>query len=1546
MMIRMNWCLLLAVASGFVMALALGACTPADHAYSRSDEVAQIEEPMAAGSFLQECPPAASIPVTVQRQFHVTLLRPNSRPRTLLTGATWSLSDATAASVDSSGLVTALSPGTVTVTAAYQGLTATSTLTVTSAMLVSVDVDPPARNIQIGTHASFRAMGTFSDGRAFPLTGAVTWGSTNSTVATVDANGRASGVAAGISAIQATDTATGLSAKGFLTVGTASLKSLAISPPAPSTTPGSSVPFLVTGTFSDSSTQDLTDTATWSSATLSVATISNASGSPGVATAVAAGTTTIKAVVARKTATAQLTVTSASLVSIAVSPATANIPNGLSTQLVATGTYSDHTTQNITAQVTWSSSSSAVFLSNGTNSSGLATALAPGTATVTATDVSGISGTATVTVTAAVLEALSVTPPAATVPVGLTQQYAAIGTFTDSTTRDMTSGVTWSSTSPSIAAVSSTGLASALTVGATTVSALDARSGITASVSLTVSPAVLESLAITPASASIANGLTEQLAATGTFSDGSHTDLTSTVSWSVPNGTAVVSSAGLVTSNGVGANTIEAAMGSVTATATVTVTAAALVSIRVIPASPSIGPNTTEALTATGTYSDGSTQNLTAIVTWSSSGSVATVSNAAGSNGVATSHAAGTAVITATDPATLVSGSTTLTVTGASLVSITVEPATASIALGGSIQFVALGTFSDGTQQLATTTATWSSSSPSAVISNAAGAKGLATGVAAGVATVTATDPATQIQGTATLTTAALVSLRLTPHAPGIAVGQTGVITATGSYTDGSSRNIASSVTWTSSSPAVVSVSNAGVIAGLALGSATVAATDPLTTDASSVSVTVSTTSPLASATIGATGGTLTSADGALLLGVPAGAVGADTVFSVQQVAPPGPGTVGPVYDLEPSGVMFNPPLTLLFDYAGANLEGVDPQGLSLASYDSPGAWDPVPSSVNVASQTIGAQVSHFTPWGFYPPAPSAFIPQTISFQIATGVYGLEMGDSVFADLYAADGSMMTELTLHNAGDPPWPGGPQSPVPYVYTTPPPGFPVTLTSPIAFIAIDYVSANLDGQWDMLGLYATGADASGNSPFCLIDKNAPCTPGVYGCMGDPAVEGFSVSLTAGTVTLPAGAGCALLQGITVSPPNTCLPNDPNASLQFTAVAGYGPYGGRVAHPTQDITFQPYTVWSLENYPPTALSTTGLFVPNGPGTPIVVATVPAPITNIISLPAHPSTIAGQSTLSVDSCAAGSLCCFDPTQSQAPTCQNQCSGSALATCRSGTTCDSGSCARCDTGVCGSGDMVSLPVGSVCTNCTSGPSISSSLANLNVCPPCPSGEVQCPADTCANLQTDRSNCGSCGLVCMTSDPNASGATCTGGFCVPTCNAGFSSCGGVCVVSGTCPSGSGNPSTSCVAVSPTGTNPFNSTCGCDGRGVYFGCQGADTPTAYDSSFSTSEGWTGANGQATSTPVTTCEGHTYAAAYCLAATYNGAGTPAGSQCFFSDECAGPTFGVTGTCTSGCTGLETLPTVCHPGVCATCSPSACLANSDCCSGACNLSTRMCN
>ena len=180
-------------------------------------------------------------------------------------------------------------------------------------------------------------------------------------------------------------------------------------------------------------------------------------------------------------------------------------------------------------------------------------------------------------------------------------------------------------------------------------------------------------------------------------------------------------------------------------------------SIEITPVNPTIQNGYNYHFTATGIYSDISSQDITTSVAWSSSNtSVATISNVAGSNGLAATVGSGSATITATSGS--ISGSTTVTVTSAILISIAVTPTSPSITTGYKQQFTATGTFSDNSLQDMTASVAWSSSNTSAAtISNVAGSNGLAAAVGGGATTITATSGS--ISGSTTLTVTAIATV-------------------------------------------------------------------------------------------------------------------------------------------------------------------------------------------------------------------------------------------------------------------------------------------------------------------------------------------------------------------------------------------------------------------------------------------------------------------------------------------------------------------------------------------------------------------------------------------------------------------------------------------------------------------------------------------------------------------------------------------------------------------------------------------------------------------
>ena len=354
---------------------------------------------------------------------------------------------------------------------------------------------------------------------------------------------------------------------------TVKLVSIAVTPTNPSIPLGTTEQFTATGTYSDNSTQNITTSVIWSSSAPSVATVSNAAGSIGQAVPAAVGSTTITATSGSISGSTILTVTSATLVSITVTPANPSISLVAATeQFTATGTYSDNSTQNITTSVIWSSSAPSVAtVSNAAGSIGQAVPAAVGSTTITATSGS-ISGSTILTVTSATLVSITVTPINSSIAVGTNEQFTAIGTYSNNSTQNITTSVTWSSSNPSVATISSSGNATAVAAGIATITATYGRS-IAGSAALTVNPPTLVSIAVTAASSSIAVGATDQFTATGTYSNNSTQNITTSVTWSSSNpSVATISSSGNATAVAAGTTTITAASGSISGSTGLTVT--------------------------------------------------------------------------------------------------------------------------------------------------------------------------------------------------------------------------------------------------------------------------------------------------------------------------------------------------------------------------------------------------------------------------------------------------------------------------------------------------------------------------------------------------------------------------------------------------------------------------------------------------------------------------------------------------------------------------------------------------------------------------------------------------------------------------------------------------------------------------------------------------------------------------------------------------------------------------------------------------------------
>jgi hypothetical protein len=490
---------------------------------------------------------------------------------------------------------------------------------------------------------------------------AATWYSSNPAVATFADSTKnvATPVAAGTTAITAIATnpdGTVVTAVATLTVSASAtstaehLVSLAIVPSSQTlTTVGQTASLKAIGTTSSGATVDLTNgtatiihtsgpnttfnAANWASSVPSVAKVVTTA--VGSFNAVANGTTAITAEVTSSdgstvTGTAAITVNIASsaepLVSLTIIPSSISVAYpGQQGQFKAIGTTSAGTTVDLTSssasvtmatgpvtipKVTWSSVNQSVATPD-TTTAGLFTAQGEGTTAILAVgtntaDSSVVTATATFAVQNAASEpvtAITIIPGSQSIAANQTAQFIALGT--DGTTKlqsDVTTAVTWTSSNPAVATVSTAsaqtktgtttdadGLVKGVTAGSTTITAeytnqktsTTAASVVTQTATVTVTavtatPEPLLSLTVIPSSATLASiDQTAQFLAIGTTSAGAAEDLTNSVAWtSSEQAVATFNSTGTsgTTTGGVGAS---AGLATVVGAGTTAITAVA-----------------------------------------------------------------------------------------------------------------------------------------------------------------------------------------------------------------------------------------------------------------------------------------------------------------------------------------------------------------------------------------------------------------------------------------------------------------------------------------------------------------------------------------------------------------------------------------------------------------------------------------------------------------------------------------------------------------------------------------------------------------------------------------------------------------------------------------------------------------------------------------------------------------------------------------------------------------------------------------------------------
>ena len=544
---------------------------------------------------------------------------------------TWA-SNSSNVSVNNLGKATAVAVGDAIITAVLEGVTGTSTVTVTPATLQSVSVGADF-SLNKGQTRTLTATGVFSDGTSQDISSVVAWLSTTPAVATINNAGLVTAVSTGASIINAT--LNGVSGSANISVSAATLQSLSITPATPNLVKGLTQTLVATGTYSDGSSQALTTGVTWTSDKTTVATVTNA----GLVTAVSAGSANISAKVGNISASTVLTVNAATLQAISITPVNPSIVKDSTQNLVATGAYSDGTSQALTTGVTWTSDKTTVAT---VTNAGLVTAVSAGSANISA-KVGNISAATVLTVNAATLQAISIKSTKSGFTIGETETLSIIGSYSDGSSQTVDSGIIWTSSNSNVATITNLGLVTAVSAGSTLISAKV--NNLSTAKGFIIKNPELQSIAIVPSNYNLDKGLTKTIIVTGTYSDGSFADLSSGVSWvSADTNIATITNSGLVTAINIGTTNITAKVGNFTASAALTVNPASLQSIKISPTNPSIFKGTSS-LQALGIYSDGSSKNLTYDVIWGSDN--VSVASVHGINGTGNASLIGSSLGTA-----------------------------------------------------------------------------------------------------------------------------------------------------------------------------------------------------------------------------------------------------------------------------------------------------------------------------------------------------------------------------------------------------------------------------------------------------------------------------------------------------------------------------------------------------------------------------------------------------------------------------------------------------------------------------------------------------------------------------------------------------------------------------------------------------------------------------------------------------------------------------------------------------------------------------------
>ena len=714
------------------------------------------------------------------------------RPATV----TWTSLNSTVATVNANGDIVALSSGLTHIVASIGTSADTTTIYVRAGSLI---VEPNAVATAIGEEVRLTV---YTQNRTAASGVDVHWSSADSAIARVSNDGTVTALGAGDAVLVAT--VGGERGTAVVSVRPRDISSLRLTPTTSSLYPSKTEQLALTAY--DDAGRAMTvpiDNAKWSTTNATVLSVDDA----GLVTGKVRGNAVVTAKIGSKAATASVNVLSEPVTSVTVGLASTLLDVGQTTQATAT-LLNTAGTAFTGPTVAWQSSNSAIAA---VNASGVVTAVARGTVTISAV-ADGKTGGAALTVGPKSVATVVVSPNPASAAVGQTAQLTATAKDAAGTAL-VGRAITWASSNAAVATVSNTGVVSAVSMGSATISAT--ANGVTGQTQFNTTAVTAASVTVSPSSPNATVGQQVQLIAT--VYDAAGTVLASRApAWSSSNpAVATVSTTGLVTAVAKGNASISASVDGKSAAATLSVDTpppAPVASLTVTLGSSNL--NVGQSTQAVAVTRDAAGNVLTGrTITWSSAEpTLATVS----SSGSVAAIAPGSVSIVATSEG--ISNSATLVVTNPAPapVSTVTLSASSTAMLVGQTQAISVILRDAAGNSLSGRTIAWSSSNTAAINVSPSGQ---ASAVGAGSAVVTATSEGKSgtLSLTVTAPATAPASVSVTAPTTRITVGQTVQATATALDAHGTALT-GRTVTWSSSSPAIATVSASGLVTAVAGG--------------------------------------------------------------------------------------------------------------------------------------------------------------------------------------------------------------------------------------------------------------------------------------------------------------------------------------------------------------------------------------------------------------------------------------------------------------------------------------------------------------------------------------------------------------------------------------------------------------------------------------------------------------------------------------------------------------------------------------------------------